>query len=51
MKFICDKITVTGYNLGGFINEHSARSNPNINSICLNRGSGLWQSLKKDQKT
>ena len=48
-----DNITVTGHSLGGSISEQLARSNPNVNSIAFNRGSGPWihfNNLENDQK-
>ena len=35
-----NNITITGDSLGGSISEQLARSNPNINSIAFNHGSG-----------
>ena len=45
-----DNITVTGHSLGGSISEQLARSNPNVNSIAFNRGSGPLQSFRKRPK-
>ena len=43
-------ITGTGQSLGGSISEQLARSNPNINSIAFNRGSGPLQQFRKRPK-
>ena len=45
-----NNITVTGHSLGGSISEQLARSNPNINSIAFNRGSGPLQQFRKRPK-
>ena len=45
-----DNITVTGHYLGGSISEKIARSNPNVNSIAFNRGSGPLQQFRKRPK-
>ena len=45
-----NNITITGHSLGGSISEQLARSNPNINSIAFNRGSGPLQQFRKRPK-
>ena len=45
-----NNITVTGHSLGGSISEQLARSNPNINSIAFNWGSGPLQQFRKKPK-
>ena len=49
-KYGDNNIIVTGHSLGGSISEQLARSNPNINSIAFNRGSGPLQQFRKRPK-
>ena len=49
-KYGDNNIIVTGHSLGGSISEQIARSNPNVNSIAFNRGSGPLQSFRKRPK-
>ena len=43
-------MTVTGHSLGGSISEQIARSNPNVNSIVFNCGSGSLQQFRQRPK-
>jgi len=49
-KYGDNNIIVTGNSLGGSISEQLARSNPNVNSIAFNRGSGPLQQFRKRPK-